>query len=293
MARFTANVRSYPFVFFTGLLLLLAGCAAQEMPHPQVQQDLAMLTKTSATQLKEATAPGDRKIIYTGKLTLAVKSLEKTEQELNRLLAAAEGQLAEFREERAVGNRRAASWKVRIPPGKFHSFVEKVAELGTPELREVNGTDVTEEFIDIEARLKNKRQLEARILKLLDEKAGELKDVVAVEHELARVREEIERIEGRLRYLASQIELSTLSIYAVEKEDYQPPAAPTFADKVAAAWFNSLRGMRELAEGFAIAFVALAPWLVLFSLLLGCCWPVVIRIHRRLRGPIVVAEAIR
>ena len=288
-----AAARSFSIFVVVCILAGFVGCGAHEMQRAAMQQDLAALTKTAAAELKETKTPGDRKIIYTGKLTLAVKSLETTEQELQRLLTAAEGQLAEFREDRTTGNRRAATWKVRIPPAKFQSFVKQVVDLGIPELHEVTAADVTEEFVDIEARLKNKRQLEARILKLLEEKAGELKDIVTVENELARVREEIERIEGRLRFLAGQIELSTVTIHAFEKVDYQPPTAPTFADRVAAAWFDSLLALRELGEGAAIAVVALAPWAVLFGFLLGTVWMLVLRIRRRLRGPIIMADAVR
>ncbi|WP_254507966.1 DUF4349 domain-containing protein [Anatilimnocola floriformis] len=285
MAKPIAAARSYSFLTSV-CLMIIAGCAAQEMP-PSVRQDINALTKVAAADLKETKAPGDRKLIYTGKLRLAVKSLATTEQELQRLLEVADGQLAEFREERTAENRRAATWKVRIPPGKFHSFVKQVADLGKAELHEVTTADVTEEFVDIEARLKNKRQLESRILKLLDEKAGELKDVVTVEHELARVREDIERIEGRLRLLASQVDLSTVSIYAFEPEDYQPPKAPTFGNRVAAAWFGSLRALRQLGEAIVVAAAAIAPWAVLFGVLLGCGLIVVIRIWRRWKQPIV------
>lgn len=274
--------------FFAGVLLLLAmatGCGAELVPHHQVTAELqAMKAAAERSELKGV--KDDRKIIYTGQLNLAVKSLDDTEREIKRLLAAAEGQIAEFKEERTAGDQRAGHWKVRVPPGKFTEFVEQVAGLGVAERREMQAADVTEEFVDVEARLKNKRQLEARILKLLDDKTGEIKDVVAVENELARVREEIERIEGRLRMLSNQIDLSTITIFAYERREYIPPTAPTFRERVAFAFSTSLRNIREMGEMLVIAIVALAPWFVLFAILGGLTWMIVSRVIRILFRPV-------
>ncbi len=80
----------------------------------------------------------------------------------------------------------------------------------------VNAEDVGEEFTDVTARMTNARRLETRLIDLLATRTGKLKDVLDVEHELARVREEIERYEGRLRYLRAHAVLSTLTIYVHE-----------------------------------------------------------------------------
>jgi hypothetical protein len=72
--------------------------------------------------------------------------------------------------------------------------------------------DVGEEFVDVSARLANARRLEDRIVVLLATRTGKLEDVIAAERELARVREEIERYEGRLRFLRNRVALSTLAV---------------------------------------------------------------------------------
>lgn len=267
------------------LLMLTTGCGAQAGPSQHVVTELAALN-SAAERSELKGVKDDRKLIYTGDLRLAVKSLDDTEREIKRLLAAAEGQIAEFKEERTAGDQRAGHWQVRVPPGKFSEFVEQVAGLGVAERREMQAADVTEEFVDVEARLKNKRQLETRILKLLDDKTGEIKDVVAVENELARIREEIERIEGRLRVLSNQIDLSTITIFAYERREYIPPTAPTFSERVATAFSTSLRNMQEVGEMLVIAIVALAPWLVLLAIFGGLTWFVVSRVIRILFRPV-------
>jgi hypothetical protein len=109
-----------------------------------------------------------------------------------------------------------------------------------------------------------------------------------VETELARVREEIERMEGRLRYLKDRVELTTITISAREDVEYVPPQAPTFGGKVAATWGRSLSAMQQAAEGVALAAVALFPWLVVLAIFLA---PLAIWWSRR-RKNVVAAEAV-
>ena len=113
---------------------------------------------------------------------------------------------------------------------------------------------------DLDARIANKRRLEAELLTLLDERDGQLKDVIAVKQELSSVREEIERMEGRLRFLRDQVALTTITITAREDRNYTPQQAPTFALRIGGAWVGSLLAMREAGENLVIAAVAFAPW---------------------------------
>jgi uncharacterized coiled-coil protein SlyX len=76
--------------------------------------------------------------------------------------------------------------------------------------------------VDVESRLKNKRIEEARLLEILEKKTGDLKEVVALEQAISEVREQIERMEGRMRYLTEKVELTTITITAREVQDYVP-----------------------------------------------------------------------
>ena len=72
----------------------------------------------------------------------------------------------------------------RIPVDRFEAFLEGVARLGVPESRQQTAQDVTEEFVDLNARIANKKRLEERILKLLQDSEGKIKDIIEVEGEL-------------------------------------------------------------------------------------------------------------
>jgi hypothetical protein len=107
---------------------------------------------------------------------------------------------------------RAASLELRIPSEHFDEAVNGLSPIGKLESVNVNVQDVGEEFVDVQARMVNARRLEQRLIDLLANRSGKLTDVLRVESELARVREEIERYEGRMRYLRSRSSVSTLTV---------------------------------------------------------------------------------
>ena len=104
---------------------------------------------------------------------------------------------------------------LRIPQKNFYSAVEQIESLGTVRSKEIKGQDVTEEFIDTGARLGNLEKQENRLSEIL-KMANTVKDVLEVEHELERVRGEIERLTGRLNYLNRSVEMSTITVNAAE-----------------------------------------------------------------------------
>ena len=104
----------------------------------------------------------------------------------------------------------------------------------------VSVQDVGEEYVDIEARMANARRLEQRLVELLATRTGKLADVLSVEHELARVRGEIERYEGRLRYLRSRVSVSTLTLSVHEPFPIvaERPGTHPMRDAFVQAWRN-------------------------------------------------------
>jgi hypothetical protein len=214
-----------------------------------------------------AMAPAERKIVYQANLRLVVTDFANLESEVSRIVREHDGYLANASIDRTSGEQRSGNWQARIPTDRFDSFLEAASKLGVPESRAQTAQDVTEEFVDLEARISNQKRLEERILQLLDQKEGAIKDVIAVEQELARVRGEIERMEGRLRFLSNRAELTTVAIFAREQRDYVPPQAPTFASRISETWSDSLLSLRDFGANAVVALVGLAPWLVILAVL--------------------------
>ena len=106
----------------------------------------------------------------------------------------------------------AAMIELKIPATHFDSAMAGLSPLGKVESVNTTAEDVGEQFVDVTARLANARRLEERIQTILATRTGKLEDIIAAERELARIREEIERFEGRLRYLRTHVALSTLTV---------------------------------------------------------------------------------
>jgi hypothetical protein len=209
-----------------------------------------------------------RKIIYEAGINLVVEDIAKTETEIDRLLKEFDGYISEANVDRTQGEQLTGQWRVRVPVANFDPFLDELSELGVAESRRQTAQDVTEEFVDLEAQISNKKRLEERIVELLKDKSGAIKDVIEVERELGRVRGEIEQMEGRLRYLGNRTELTTITITAREERDYVPPAAPTFVNRITSAWWESLSALRTFGEQLVVAVVYLFPWFVLLCVLI-------------------------
>jgi prepilin-type N-terminal cleavage/methylation domain-containing protein len=212
-------------------------------------------------------ATGERKIIYEAQIALVVDSVADTESAVAKLLAEYDGYIAESSVTGRQGDQLTGLWRVRIPVDKFPAFLAAVAKLGVTENRQQTAQDVSEEFVDLEARIANQKELERRIVALLDSATDKIADVIAVEQQLARVRGEIEQMEGRLRYLTNRTDLTTVSITAREEHDYVPPEAPTFVNRVKQAWRDSLQSLQDAGERLGVAIVAAAPWIGVLAVL--------------------------
>ncbi|MEJ7701891.1 MAG: DUF4349 domain-containing protein [Pyrinomonadaceae bacterium] len=105
--------------------------------------------------------------------------------------------------------RDTVTMTIRIPAAKFNETLDEIRKTSSRVIVEtVKGQDVTEEFIDIEARLKTKKALEEQFLGIMKQSKS-VEDALNVQRELADVRGEIEQIEGRKRFLENQSSLST------------------------------------------------------------------------------------
>jgi hypothetical protein len=218
-------------------------------------------TAQPATESSAQQATADRKIIYRASIHLHVKAFAETDRKITVLVNGSGGYVSQFSEDRASGAQRGGRWTIRVPAAKFTWLLDEVAQLGVAERREVQSQDVIEEFVDLGSRLKNKQTLESRLLELVSKRGDEIKDVLALENELSRVREEIEKLQGRLNYLSDRVALTTIEIQAYERLDYQPPEA-TFGQRIASTFSVSLDRLRRLGQAVVLVATALAPWLV-------------------------------
>jgi hypothetical protein len=215
----------------------------------------------------KAKAVVDRKILYSADLSMVTANFSKLELAIVKLVRENEGYIADADVGGTVGLNRHARWKVRIPVEKFDSFLTSASGLGELSQRQIHSQDVTEEFYDLESRIKNKKVEETRLLKHLTDSTGKLDEILAAEKELSRVREEVERQEGRLRLLANLASLTTVTITATESSTFVPTTAPTFATRASRTFKASYQGLVEFSQGFALLVISILPWTPLLLIL--------------------------
>jgi hypothetical protein len=160
---------------------------------------------------------------------------------------------------------RVASLEVKIPADRFDDGLAALSPIGRLESVNVTAEDVGEEFVDVRARMENARRLEARLIDLIATRTGKLADVLAVEQQLARVREEIERYDGRLRYLQAHAALSTLTVRVHEPLPVVGEAGSSvLGEAFKQAWRNFvglIAGLvRSLGVLVPVGAAALAAW---------------------------------
>ena len=151
-------------------------------------------------------------VIRNGQVSISVDSLEPAIAAVHRLAEQLGGYLANTTLQTGDRRLRTASLEVRIPSARFDDAVGGLQPIGTVESVNVTAQDVGEEFVDVTARMENARRLEQRLIDILANRTGKLADILEIEQTIARVREEIERYAGRLRYLRAHAAVSSLVI---------------------------------------------------------------------------------
>jgi hypothetical protein len=227
-----------------------------------------------------------RKIIYTAMINLIVEDFTKADQDLIQLVKTYKGYVISSEVSGSPGAPRTGQWKVRVPIDQFDPFRAALAKLGEPERSSTDSQDVTEEYYDVEARIKTKKAEEASLLKLLENTTGKIEDILAVRRELSRVREEIERHQGRLQVLAKLTAMSTLTINLRERSSYQPPEAADFGTTVGRTFSDSWLALVGLGKGVVIFVTALIPWLPVLALV-GVPIFLLTRRYRKQQAPLL------
>jgi hypothetical protein len=179
-------------------------------------------------------------IIRTANATIQVDSLEPGIAAIRQLATRLGGYVANSSTQTGQDQLRSSTLELKIPSARFDDAMTALAPLGKVEAVNVSSEDVGEEYVDVTARTANARRLETRLVELLAARTGKLSDVLEIERELARVREQIERFEGRLRYLRARTALSTLAITIHEPAPLvaSRPGTHPIRDAFGLAWRN-------------------------------------------------------
>lgn len=212
-------------ILFCCLAVLAGGCASPKKMRKAslaVPQSLAIVgyDAAGAPVYENGSAPGGdavRERMLAWKASLSVEVADVTNAALRAVaLAEQNGGYLESRSDHSYGG---TSLKLRLPAPAFTNAIGALEALGRVESRSVESEDVTEQYVDVEARLKNRIVLRDRLRKLLDQ-ATEVKDVLAIETELNRVQGDVDSMEARIKALKGRVDYAVLDLHLSQK----PPA---------------------------------------------------------------------
>ncbi len=202
-----------------------------------------------------------RKLIRNGNLDFKTNDVKKTKVEIEKISNELKGYIS-AENENNYGDRLQYNQTIRVPADQFDNLVTRLESLALKvENKSINTQDVTEEFIDVEARLKTKKELEARYSEILKQ-AKTVADILAIESQIATVRSEIESMTGRLNYLKNQVSFSTLQVSYHEIIGTDFGFASKFIESLKGGWDNLLTFLIFLVNlwPFVIAAIAIFIW---------------------------------
>lgn len=196
-------------------------------------------------------------LIKTGYIEFQVNDVEEKHQEILNSLDSSQAYVVND-QSFTTKNRIQYSMQIRIPKQHYESFITKILSgVERVDNKSISVQDVTEEFVDIQARLKTKKQLEQRYLELLGQ-ASSVADMLEIEKQIGDLQSDIESIEGRIKFLQQQVSYSTLNLNFYEKISVGNRFDDKFKDGFKNGWNNLI--------WFFVGLVNIWPFIFLFVL---------------------------
>jgi hypothetical protein len=211
----------------------------------------------------------DRKVIFKGNLTMEVPDYAAAQTEINNLVTLAGGYILQFSENQSTAE-NSGNYVIKVPANGFSSFIRDLEKIKTvSDIRHnIQGQDVSEEYVDLSSRLKAKQVVEARLLAFM-EKAVKTDELLAFSNELGNVQEAIEQIKGRMRYLDQNVSMSTVEIRLYEQgvTKLKVAVGDSTLEKTKHALTSSIHALKVIAQGLIVFVAAVLPILIVLAII--------------------------
>ncbi len=184
--------------------------------------------RVAANEVPASPAPSGvadgRKLVRNAQLELQVTSYQTAVERLTSLAAEEHGFVATQNSSKLPNGKLQGTIVIKVAPENLDRLLQKARDLGELKNQTVGTEDVTKNYLDTDARLRNAKRMEERLLEMLQKNTGKVSDLLQVEKELGRVREQIEKMQGELKYYDALVQYATVTISLAEK-DLKEPAA--------------------------------------------------------------------
>lgn len=219
-----------------------------------------------------ALLPAGPMIVRTAALTLVTKEFESERAAVEHIVLAHRGYIAQLNVSAEIHQGRWLVATLRVPSDQLGAALDELKRLGRVEQESQGGEEVTEQYVDLNARLANARHTEQRLAEVLTQRTGKVADVLEVEREIARVRGEIEQMEARRKNLENQVAFATVQLRLNEEYKAEMDVAPLSAgNRLRNAVVEGYRALFDSALGLLLAFLRYGPSLLFWLVILF--WP--------------------
>jgi hypothetical protein len=241
----------------------------QGQPGPQGQQ---------VRRLVEPLDSSGPMVIRTITLSLVTKQFDSARSLIDATVQRFQGYIDSLTFRADAGSAKGLTARLRIPATQADPALNELKKLGRLVQEQQNSSDITSQYVDLTARLSNARNSEQRLLGLLRDRAGNLRDVVEMEREIASVRESIERMEAQQKDLNNRVQYVTIQLEL--SEEYHAELTPPVPSTTAQLRNASVDGIRSAADAIidlAIFVLRYGPVLLIWFAVIG---PIVILFWR-------------
>ncbi|QQS30976.1 MAG: DUF4349 domain-containing protein [Sphingobacteriales bacterium] len=199
------------------------------------------------------------KIIKNASLRLQVKNYADGLKQVKQIVSQFGGAIGSENEANSA-YRLENNLTIRVPSQQFDTLVSQLITVASyVESKQISSEDVTEQYVDIEARMNAKKQVEARYLEIL-KKAVKIEEILSVERQLGLIREEIESAQGKLKYYDNRVQFSTINLNLYQQLDYTSPSPNrSLIGRIQEAFLNGWYGLIE----FLVGLVYIWPFLLI------------------------------
>lgn len=208
----------------------------------------------------------NKKLIYRANLIMEVEDYAKAQTEVRNMITLANGYIIEFTENMS-DYEQGGTFILKVPASGFSSLLNNLEKVENESIqRSIQGQDVSEEYVDLESRLKAKQLMEEQYINFMS-KATKSSDLVAFANELGSIQESIEKIKGRMRYIDQNVSFSTVELRLYQTDESISSAKATeegpLLDRASEALKDSLKLLSMLFQGLVVFLAAILPLLII------------------------------
>lgn len=255
-----------------------AGAPARPAEVAQAKDEPAKQASPGSTAV--ARADSARKVIYKAELSVEVRAPSDAQAKVTSLVEREGGFVASAARADAEGHTSDVTLVLRVPAARFSAVLAEIRRLGDGKRSErIDSEDVTDEYVDLDARLRSETRLEEQLLELL-KTAKTVEDALRVHKELASVRTEIERIQGRKQLLEREVTMSTIRLTLSA-----PPTQSVSFPKIGRSFSDAYSDAILVAGSIVVAAIRLMGVMIPIAVMFGTPVLLAVLYFRRMRRP--------